>query len=380
MVIVAVHVVTRPEGHVHGPGDTLADFLGRAGCPHLIIYHPFEGAHPTTVVHVDADGQVHRRILRRPSRLPLLIQVWLEWWRTVQIVKSLGHPVDLFIGIDPVNAWAGAWLKRSGDVRRLVFYSADYAIDRFQARWLNAIYHMADRLSARWADVVWNVSCRIVEARRVHGAASKLRLVPNAPSLRAIPKMTATACRYEVISMATTRDTLENELLIKAVAALRREIPEIRLKILGVAPDNQALRQCLDTSHMAETVELLGLRPQVEALRLIQHAAVGVALYTTTQPWTRFGDAKKVREYLACGVPVLMTDVPATADEVAEAGAGLVVPLDLSAITEGLRRLLTDSELYNRCRAAARTLAERWDMDKVLTTELQSLGITVPPP
>ncbi|HXG30686.1 MAG TPA: glycosyltransferase, partial [Thermodesulfobacteriota bacterium] len=52
-----------------------------------------------------------------------------------------------------------------------------------------------------------------------------------------------------------------------------------------------------------------------------------------------------VLEAIALGVPVLVTRTCGVA-EVVEGRAGLVVDLDVSAIRDGLKRLLTDSDLY----------------------------------
>ena len=375
-VTIAVHVVVRPEGHVHGPGDTISEFLVRQKIPHLLIMHPLDGSAPSMARTVDVDGRATERTIGGAIRGPLPWRALVECLRTVRAVLALRQPLAAYVGIDPVNAWAGIWLRRLGRARQLVFYSADYAVQRYANRALDALYHFIDRLSAQQADVIWNVSGRIIDVRQHHGISpDKLRFVPNAPSLRVIPDVPAAPHhRHEIISMATTTDALENRLLIEAAAVLATQIPTLRIRILGAAASN-AFRDVVEAHRMGDRVEVTGLQPQPEVLKLLSHAAVGVALYTSTQPWTAFGDAKKVREYLACGLPVIMTGVPATADEVREAGAGFVIALQRDALVDALRQLLLDDALYARCRTAALGLALSRDSDRVLRREFLELGV-----
>ena len=62
-------------------------------------------------------------------------------------------------------------------------------------------------------------------------------------------------------------------------------------------------------------------------------------------------------ESLACGRPVLLSDVVGLADMIEEGGAGVVSPTTGDALATGLDRLRTDWDVYS---ARARQLAERW--------------------
>jgi glycosyltransferase involved in cell wall biosynthesis len=69
------------------------------------------------------------------------------------------------------------------------------------------------------------------------------------------------------------------------------------------------------------------------------------------------GQPMAVIEALGCGVPVLIT-TPCNVPEVAEAGAGLVVPPSLEAIVPALTDIMNEDRLRADMGKRARNLAE----------------------
>jgi glycosyltransferase involved in cell wall biosynthesis len=63
----------------------------------------------------------------------------------------------------------------------------------------------------------------------------------------------------------------------------------------------------------------------------------GLAPYTLDNKWTYYCSPMKVVEYLACGVPVLMSSVPEISSYIKENGLGIVYSkLDLDGISHDL--------------------------------------------
>lgn len=67
-----------------------------------------------------------------------------------------------------------------------------------------------------------------------------------------------------------------------------------------------------------------------------------------------------VLEAMACGTPVLTSNVSSLAELYGDA-AVLVDPYDVDAITEGLRSFLSDDGMRSRLRGAGMALATRFD-------------------
>ena len=77
--------------------------------------------------------------------------------------------MDLFVGIDNLNALAGIFLRKLGAVRRVAYYVIDYTPRRFANPLLNRLYHWIDRTCVRHADVIWNLSSRMHKVRARQG-------------------------------------------------------------------------------------------------------------------------------------------------------------------------------------------------------------------
>jgi glycosyltransferase involved in cell wall biosynthesis len=84
-------------------------------------------------------------------------------------------------------------------------------------------------------------------------------------------------------------------------------------------------------------------------------------------------------EAMACGTPVLASNVPALAELVDGAGV-LVHPTDVEAIADGLRSLLGDEELRARLGAAGSQRAGRygWDVTARRTAEVLRASAEAP--
>jgi rhamnosyl/mannosyltransferase len=141
--------------------------------------------------------------------------------------------------------------------------------------------------------------------------------------------------------------------LIEAMKA----IPGSRLLIAGEGAMGDELRRSAREAGLADRVLFLGRVDQSEAVALL-HAAAVVAL-PSHQRSEAFGLVQI--EAMACGAPVVSTDLPTGVPEVnADGATGLVVPpADPAALAAALRRILGDAELRRRMGEAGRERAQK---------------------
>ncbi|KGN32409.1 hypothetical protein N802_18765 [Knoellia sinensis KCTC 19936] len=91
------------------------------------------------------------------------------------------------------------------------------------------------------------------------------------------------------------------------------------------AADREELDLVLREPGLRDRVTLHGQLPPDQSWAVARRAWVGLSLLADT-PAFRDAMPSKVIEYLACGLPVLTTDLPRPAAAVRDAGAGAVVP------------------------------------------------------
>jgi alpha-1,3-rhamnosyl/mannosyltransferase len=134
--------------------------------------------------------------------------------------------------------------------------------------------------------------------------------------------------------------------LARAVASLKnRGLPHVLVLVGEAGWLSDVPRREIESADLNERLIRLNYVSAAELAHLF-HGASAVAYLSLYE-----GFGLPVLEAMACGTPVLASDIP-TIREVARDGALLVDPRDGSAIGEGLHRLLTDSNYRGQLRSA----------------------------
>jgi glycosyltransferase involved in cell wall biosynthesis len=166
----------------------------------------------------------------------------------------------------------------------------------------------------------------------------------------------------EVLFLARLAPKKRLDVLLHAWVQVVREIPAARLHVVG--PDTDGLldgyRHLVASLSLERAVRFSGLLLGEEK----QLAFAGAAIFALPSENESFGVA--VAEALSAGLPVVVSENVAIADEVRAAGAGVVVPgLEPGEWAQELTALLRDGARRLAMSAAARRLAsERFSWEK----------------
>lgn len=148
--------------------------------------------------------------------------------------------------------------------------------------------------------------------------------------------------------------------LIEAVRGL-----DVDLDLIGDGPERAALAaQARDLPR----VRLLGALPHAELPARLR-AATALVL-----PSLYEGHPKVALEAMACGLPVIASDVPGIRAVVRSGETGLLCGTDAAALRGAIRALLGDAALRGRLGRQARAFAvAHWSLDTVAERELNLL-------
>jgi glycosyltransferase involved in cell wall biosynthesis len=155
--------------------------------------------------------------------------------------------------------------------------------------------------------------------------------------------------------------------VIQVLPALCRVFPGLRYLIVGGAgPEGdwtQQLRQQVLESGLQDTVHFLGALPP-EQLKVPLSAANVFVLATRNEGW-----ANVFLEAMACGLPVVTTDVGGNTEVVSSGELGMIVPFgDSAALEQGLVRAL--QKPWDRKAIVKYAQENSWDKRvEVLVTE-----------
>jgi glycosyltransferase involved in cell wall biosynthesis len=277
---------------------------------------------------------LREEMLKVRARAVLLTR-WPEYLRGGLAARAAGRPrVVLRLGLRIV--------PRDDLKRRLIFRLADRVI-------VNAV-EIREALRER----PW------IPDRKIAVVVNGLDLDRWQPRWQAAPQARGLALRASLglagdTPLAVTVGNLtaqkDHATLIDACAALRRELPNLRVLIAGEGGLRGDLEERIAAAGLQDTVTLLGFRADVDALL----AAANVFVLSSANE----GMARVLIEAAASGLPIVTTDVSGARYCVEHGVTGLVVPPgDAAALAAGLGDLLQDGPRRRAMGREGRHLAE----------------------
>ncbi|MDD9715169.1 glycosyltransferase family 4 protein [Dinoroseobacter sp. PD6] len=114
--------------------------------------------------------------------------------------------------------------------------------------------------------------------------------------------------------------------LIDALALVRRSVRDARLLVVGDGPERPALEAQAREGGLVDAVDFHGAAPSQDIPALLARMHVGLAPYRGGDPF--YFSPLKIYEYMAAGLPVLVSDRGNMRDVVLPPRAGAVVPPD----------------------------------------------------
>lgn len=287
---------------------------------------------------------------------------------------------DLFVGLEAINTIAGIVLKKLGLVKIVIYYVSDYSPIRFGKTFFNRIYLGLDRFCVTHADCTWDVSPAMQEGRIKAGldANKKYRVihVPNGlfPSqIRSLPISQRT--RDSLVYMGNLEPDFGVELAIRAFQEIKKKRSEATLRIIGGGENLLSLNIFVKKFNLEKDVIFYGhVIDNDEMARIVRTSYIGLAPYRAFPESIRwYGDAGKIRQYTAAGLPVVTTHVPPLGRYVVERGAGIMTKDTVKSFSDGILRLLSDDALYEKLSAGAVKVSRDNTWENVYTKALEDM-------
>jgi glycosyltransferase involved in cell wall biosynthesis len=209
------------------------------------------------------------------------------------------------------------------------------------------------------ADLVVTENSRMAaELREMEPAITDLKVLvqpgthPDMVERQKQPRPGAFADRKVIVSVGALSERKGHEYLIRAVAELRNEFPDLACRIIGDGPERQKLKDLVRQLGLADIVELRGKRPHAEVLGDMSWCDVFALASWGEASGTVYGEAMQF------GKPVIACADEGIAEVLRDQEHGRLVPTrNVAALAEALRWLFADSARRERIGEQARTLA-----------------------
>ena len=141
--------------------------------------------------------------------------------------------------------------------------------------------------------------------------------------------------------------------LLSAHAKLFSQGFETLLLLVGDGSQRKIIQEQIELSGLSDHIRLCGARPYDQVPTYFRAADIGVVPLLANKVRQQQGSyASKLWDYMACGLPVIITDFPNTSSAKLLADKAYIVPPgNVGAMTKGLKDLLENSQMRDNIAA-----------------------------
>ena len=173
------------------------------------------------------------------------------------------------------------------------------------------------------------------------------------------------------------------DFVVSVMPDLIEKYPDVYLTIIGTGPEESNLKNLVQELNIKRNVRFTGfIKEHKDLEKIIASCGIALAPYVPDpNSFTFFSDVGKVKVYLACGLPVLITDVPEIAGDIRNNKAGIIFDYNRESFTKKISVLLDSDVEYYRYRHNAIELAKKLDwenvFESVINETLSNLGFII---
>lgn len=359
-----------------GLDDELVLYLRKNGAREIVyVKFPFTfSSRPSVKVFRYIDGKecYSESLIRfyKPEPLSYIKDFLYAIFYGIQYCRG----VDLFIGMNNLLAFSGIVLKKLHLVKKVAYYMIDYTPIRYDNVILNNLYYRLDKLACYHSDIVLPLHEKLIEGRVNHGriVRDRVRYVVtpfgNNSDMYADEEYTRFD-RKKIVYFGGVMKSKGAELFVPIIQELiKRGNTDVVFECLG-GGDTEYLRNQVKANSLEKFFNIYGrIEDHQEVEKMLLGYGVAIAPYYPEDEnnFSYYTDPGKVKVYLGCGLPIVITDVPPIAQNLAERGAGLISRYDASDFAEKIMKIL-DPVRYNGYRGRAIVFGKEFSWKKIFS-------------
>lgn len=271
--------------------------------------------------------------------------------------------IDIGIGMNCFDTLPLLLLKKFKNIKQIVFFNTDFSRNRFGNQLLNFMYISIDKYCAKKADFICCNSQRTIKERIKEGIdLKKIIYTPNGVFLKKIKKLDKGKYNKKLVFIGHI--TKEHG-LIDILKRMQKN--NLFLEVIGSGLDLDFYKSYINNNNLESRVKFLGQKNHDEVLSyLSDFNGFGLAPYSDSfSDWTYYCDPVKVKEYLACLVPVIISSVPEVSNYIKDNKIGFVYK-DSFEFEKILKKINTmDNKIYKNMVKNLKKIRGEFDLEKI---------------
>lgn len=299
--------------------------------------------------------------------LPVIYLVYL-----LQVIKNLiwikaRDKMIIFMGINYFCTLCGIILKHLGAVDFVIYRVMDFfPMPKSGAyRIFNRIFYILDRVSLRFSDAIWFTSIGHIEGREEYGYFDRkntsFEIIPL--GIRQGNFALSRAKEHSIVYCGNISRYHLLDILFIAVKNLIAKYPDVQLNIIGSGQDELYFKDLARRMGLNGNIHFYGF---VKDDSIIAGNSIGIALYRDEEDFMRYTEPAKVKTYLGYGVPVIISDVPRIASEIAQNRVGFSIKNSVDELCNAIDYFFNTPEIQEEYRKNIMDYNKRFDIDELL--------------
>lgn len=179
------------------------------------------------------------------------------------------------------------------------------------------------------------------------GLGGPVHVIPVAVSTPALRRLAPKKPAPQLISVSRLVPSKRPDHAVRVLAALRAEVPEATLTLVGDGPERPGIESLADRLGVSGAVTLTGRVTEDEKRAHLEQAGVLIACSA------REGWGLTVTEAARLGTPAVAYDVPGLRDSIVDGRTGILTDRSPEGLAHAVGRLLADADGYSRLREGA---------------------------
>jgi len=285
-------------------------------------------------------------------------------------IEILREDFDLIHAHLP-TPWSADWSAIVAKIRRrplILTYHNDIVGSGFASRVAHLYNHTALKFLLKQADKILITQPKYLKSSPyLKGYEDKVVVIPVGVDVERFRPMHSDKLNNSIFFLSILDEFHRYkglDQLLRALAFVKEKIPDVRLIVGGGGDLLEHYRRLSEGLGLEENVEFLG-RVSDDMLGNYYNRCAIFVLPSVSRAQEGFGMV--LLEAMACGKPVVCTDIVGVADEVKAEGAGLIVePSNVNQLAEAISHLLQNESIAQKMGEVGRRLVEeRYSWEKV---------------